>query len=96
MDEAAAMAAPVGSAAGVAPPAMVGASAHAGARPRGAAKGAGGLGGLALPTLGDMGALAKRSDLFLAFGVMGILVVLVFPLPLGDDGRHAFPTLTWQ
>ena len=58
---------------------MVGASAHAGARPRGAAKGA--VGGLALPTLGDMGALAKRSDLFLAFGVMGILVVLVFPLP---------------
>src|SRR3712207_5531439 len=29
----------------------------------------------------SMGALARRSDLLLAFGVIGILVVLVFPLP---------------
>jgi flagellar biosynthesis protein FlhA len=80
MDEAAGMAAAIGPAAGVQPPAMAGAAAHAGARPRGgAAKSVGG--GLALPTMGDMGALAKRSDLFLAFGVMGILVVLVFPMP---------------
>src|SRR5215217_1450884 len=79
MDEAAAMAASVGPAAGVQPPAMVGAAAHAGPRRGGAPKG--GIGGIGLPTMGDMGALAKRSDLFLAFGVMGILVVLVFPLP---------------
>jgi flagellar biosynthesis protein FlhA len=59
---------------------MVSAGAHAGARPRGGMR-AVGLGGLALPSIGDMGALAKRSDLFLAFGVMGILVVLVFPMP---------------
>ena len=80
MDEAAGMAAAIGPAAGVQPLAMAGAAAHAGARPRGgAAKSVGG--GLGLPTMGDMGALAKRSDLFLAFGVMGILVVLVFPMP---------------
>src|SRR5829696_3046996 len=79
MDEAAAMAAPIGPVAGVQPPAMAGGAAHAGARRGGAPKG--GMGGLGLPTMGDMGALAKRSDLFLAFGVMGILVVLIFPLP---------------
>jgi flagellar biosynthesis protein FlhA len=37
--------------------------------------------GLSLPTLGAMGAMTKRSDLFLAIGVMSILVVLIFPLP---------------
>src|SRR5215207_8033211 len=79
MDEAAGMAAAIGPASSVQPPTMTGAAAHAGARPRGGGKG--GMGGLGLPTMGDMGALAKRSDLFLAFGVMGILVVLVFPLP---------------
>jgi flagellar biosynthesis protein FlhA len=31
--------------------------------------------------MGDLGALARRTDLMLAVGVMGILVVLVFPLP---------------
>jgi flagellar biosynthesis protein FlhA len=80
MDEAAAMAAPIGSAAGVQPAAMAGAAAQAGAR-RPPGGGRGGIGVLALPSMGDMGALAKRSDLFLAIGVMGILVVLVFPLP---------------
>lgn len=35
----------------------------------------------ALPSLGAIGAFARRSDLLLALGVMGILVVLVFPLP---------------
>jgi flagellar biosynthesis protein FlhA len=80
MDEAAAMAAPIGSAAGVQPAAMAGAAAQAGARRFGGG-GMGGIGGLALPSMGNMSALAKRSDLFLAFGVMGILVVLVFPLP---------------
>jgi flagellar biosynthesis protein FlhA len=80
MDEAAAMAAPIGPAAGVQPAAMAGATAHAGARRAGGGKG-GGIGGLAMPAMGSMGALAKRSDLLLAFGVMGILVVLVFPLP---------------
>src|SRR5215207_2374506 len=82
MDEAAGMAAAIGPASSVQPLAMTGAAAHAGARPRSGAKGGkGGIGGLGLPTMGDMSALAKRSDLFLAFGVMGILVVLVFPLP---------------
>ena len=33
------------------------------------------------PTRGDLSALMKRSDLFLAIAVMGILVVLIFPLP---------------
>lgn len=74
------MAAPIGPAAGVQPAAMAGATAHAGARRAGGGKG-GGIGGLAMPAMGSMGALAKRSDLLLAFGVMGILVVLVFPLP---------------
>ena len=36
---------------------------------------------LKLPTLADLGALARRSDLLLAGGVIGVLVVLVFPLP---------------
>ena len=35
----------------------------------------------ALPSMGQIGAFARRSDLLLAFGIMGILVVLVFPLP---------------
>ena len=38
-------------------------------------------GGLAREAWGGLGGLAKRSDLFLAVGVMGILVVLIFPLP---------------
>ncbi len=38
-------------------------------------------GGFALPSLHDLKALAQRSDLLLAVAVMGILVVLVFPLP---------------
>src|ERR671912_2170963 len=82
MDEAAGRAAAIGPAWSVQPPAMMGAPAHAGARPRGSSRSSsGGMGGFGLPTIGDMGALAKRSDLFLAFGVMGILVVLVFPMP---------------
>ncbi|MHC2108660.1 flagellar biosynthesis protein FlhA [Methylobacterium sp. CM6246] len=36
---------------------------------------------LALPTRGDLHALSKRSDLMFATGVMGILAVLIFPLP---------------
>ena len=42
---------------------------------------AGALGGLALPTRGDLRALSRRSDLFFATAVMGILAVLIFPLP---------------
>jgi flagellar biosynthesis protein FlhA len=34
-----------------------------------------------IPTLGDLSALTKRSDLLLAIGMIGILVVLIFPLP---------------
>ncbi|SFM07590.1 flagellar biosynthesis protein FlhA [Methylobacterium pseudosasicola] len=36
---------------------------------------------LAMPTRGDLHALSKRSDLMFATGVMGILAVLIFPLP---------------
>jgi flagellar biosynthesis protein FlhA len=36
---------------------------------------------LPVPSLGQMGDLARRSDLLLAVGVMSILVVLIFPLP---------------
>lgn len=36
---------------------------------------------LGLPSMGQMGALAKRSDLLLAVAVIGILVVLIFPVP---------------
>jgi flagellar biosynthesis protein FlhA len=46
--------------------------------------GVGGLGGLAslrLPDRSSLQALSKRSDLFFATAVMGILVVLIFPLP---------------
>ncbi|WP_267425560.1 flagellar biosynthesis protein FlhA [Methylobacterium sp. GC_Met_2] len=39
------------------------------------------LGQFALPTRGDMQALSKRSDLLFATGVLGILAVLIFPLP---------------
>ena len=39
------------------------------------------LGGLPTPSLADLRALTRRPDLLLAVGVMGILVVLVFPLP---------------
>ncbi|WP_336485523.1 flagellar biosynthesis protein FlhA [Methylobacterium nigriterrae] len=40
-----------------------------------------GLGGFALPGRSDLQALTKRTDLFFATAVMGILVVLIFPLP---------------
>jgi flagellar biosynthesis protein FlhA len=40
-----------------------------------------GAGGFKVPSRGEMGGLLKRPDLFLAIGVMGILVVLIFPLP---------------
>lgn len=46
--------------------------------------GAGGLGGFAalrMPDRSSLQALSKRSDLFFATAVMGILVVLIFPLP---------------
>jgi flagellar biosynthesis protein FlhA len=36
---------------------------------------------LELPTFGELGALLKRGDLGLAFGVLTILVVLILPLP---------------
>jgi flagellar biosynthesis protein FlhA len=39
------------------------------------------LGQIALPTRGDLQALSKRSDLLFATGVLGILAVLIFPLP---------------
>jgi flagellar biosynthesis protein FlhA len=42
---------------------------------------AGSGGGMQMPSRGQMGALLNRPDLFLAIGVMGILVVLIFPLP---------------
>jgi flagellar biosynthesis protein FlhA len=38
-------------------------------------------GKFALPGLGDLGVLLKRSDIALAIGVMTILVVLILPLP---------------
>lgn len=38
-------------------------------------------GGFNLPDRGAMGKLLNRPDLFLAIGVMGILVVLIFPMP---------------
>jgi flagellar biosynthesis protein FlhA len=37
--------------------------------------------GFNLPSMGQMGAMAKRPDLLLAIAVMGILVVLIFPMP---------------
>src|SRR3954465_14522512 len=39
------------------------------------------VGGFKLPGLGELGALFKRGDLALAFGVLTILVVLILPLP---------------
>ncbi len=47
----------------------------------GAGPGAGSRFGLAMPAIGQISALGKRSDLLLAVGVMTILVVLIFPLP---------------
>jgi flagellar biosynthesis protein FlhA len=38
-------------------------------------------GGFAIPDRGALGKLFNRPDLFLAIGVMGILVVLIFPMP---------------
>jgi flagellar biosynthesis protein FlhA len=75
------MAAAVGPASGIAPAAMASAKAGASTRRRIGGSGGGAGAGFALPTMDDMGALARRSDLLLAIGVMGILVVLVFPLP---------------
>jgi flagellar biosynthesis protein FlhA len=40
-----------------------------------------GVGGIKLPSLGELGALLKRGDIALAIGVMTILVVLILPLP---------------
>jgi flagellar biosynthesis protein FlhA len=40
-----------------------------------------GVGGIRLPSLGELGALFKRGDIALAIGVMTILVVLILPLP---------------
>ena len=42
---------------------------------------AGSAGGFKVPSRSEWGTLLKRPDLFLAVGVMGILVVLVFPMP---------------
>ncbi len=44
---------------------------------------AGGLGALAafVPSRASLQALTKRTDLFFATAVMGILTVLIFPLP---------------
>ncbi len=39
------------------------------------------LGQFALPSRGDVEAFSKRSDLLFATGVLGILAVLIFPLP---------------
>ncbi|MCJ2013413.1 flagellar biosynthesis protein FlhA [Methylobacterium sp. J-076] len=39
------------------------------------------FGQIGLPTRGDLHALSKRSDLLFATGVLGILAVLIFPLP---------------
>jgi flagellar biosynthesis protein FlhA len=39
------------------------------------------LGGFALPTLADLGALLKQGDIALAIGVLTILIVLILPLP---------------
>ena len=39
------------------------------------------FGGFSLPTRGNLEALTKRTDLFFATAVMGILTVLIFPLP---------------
>ena len=38
-------------------------------------------GKFALPGLGDIGVMLRRSDIALAVGVMAILVVLILPLP---------------
>ena len=43
--------------------------------------GFGALSALRLPDRGSLQAISKRSDLFFATAVMGILVVLIFPLP---------------
>ena len=40
-----------------------------------------GFAGLSLPTRASLQAFSKRSDLFFATAVMGILTVLIFPLP---------------
>src|SRR6201997_2523477 len=40
-----------------------------------------GIGGFKVPSLGEIGAFAKRGDIALAVGVLTILVVLILPLP---------------
>ena len=40
-----------------------------------------GTAGNSFPTLGEIGAILKRGDLALAFGILTILVVLILPLP---------------
>ncbi|MET0258424.1 MAG: flagellar biosynthesis protein FlhA [Methylobacterium sp.] len=47
----------------------------------GAGSGTAAFGGLAMPTRANWQALGKRTDLFFATAVMGILTVLIFPLP---------------
>ena len=41
----------------------------------------GSLGGLTLPSIGEMRRLGSRPDILLALGVVGIMVVLIVPLP---------------
>jgi hypothetical protein len=79
MSEAAGMATPIGAIAGVGSAAMPMHTAGAAGRRAGASERSNGL--QHLPSMGDMGRLARRSDILLAVGVMGILVVLVFPVP---------------
>src|SRR6476659_4329139 len=43
--------------------------------------GQGGAPGAGFPSFGEIGDILKRGDLFLAFGVLTILVVLILPLP---------------
>ena len=50
---------------------------------------AGSGGGMAMPSRGQMGALLNRPDLFLAIGVMGILVVLLVTEYLSIRKRNA-------
>ncbi|GLS46204.1 flagellar biosynthesis protein FlhA [Methylobacterium brachythecii] len=47
----------------------------------GAGAGISGFGGFSLPTRANWQALGKRTDLFFATAVLGILTVLIFPLP---------------
>lgn len=73
------MAAPVGGTVAIAPATLAGGGRAAGGTRRAPRIGIGG--GASMPKLGDLQALAGRSDILLAVAVMGILVVLIFPLP---------------